>query len=96
MGLNADFTPKLKVHGNRLDSKRLTTLYKLVDQSGELLKWGITSQQNPLRRYTKKFLEGKRLIPVKQGTRRDMAREERALVASQPGTMNKEPWRGKG
>jgi RHS repeat-associated protein len=41
------------VHGNSLDSQRQTYVYQLVDQTtNEVLKYGITSEPNPVDRYT--------------------------------------------
>lgn len=42
---------QVAIHGNSLASPRLTTLYRLNDSNGDLLKWGITSRTNPLLRY---------------------------------------------
>ena len=43
-------------HGNSLDSQRQTFLYQLTDiYTGEVLKYGITSQPVPERRYTSDF-----------------------------------------
>jgi hypothetical protein len=40
------------VHGNSLNSPRQTTLYQLVDPSGNIAKYGITSEPDPDDRYT--------------------------------------------
>jgi hypothetical protein len=84
-----------RVHGNSLNSKKLTTLYYLVDEAGRLLKWGVTS--NPARRYSKKFLRelGAELMPVMKGNRRRMVELERSIVSQfprEPWTLNREPW----
>jgi hypothetical protein len=43
-------------HGNSLDSQRQTYVYQLTDQTtGELLKYGITSEPNPTSRYPLSF-----------------------------------------
>jgi hypothetical protein len=44
-------------HGNSLDSTRKTTLYELLDEDGNHLRYGITSEPNPLDRYTRSFME---------------------------------------
>ena len=43
-------------HGNSLDSQRQTYVYQLTDQTtGEILKYGITSEPNPTTRYSQSF-----------------------------------------
>ena len=44
-----DTADQVALHGNSLASPLLTTLYRLNDANGDLLKWGITSAKNPLR-----------------------------------------------
>jgi RHS repeat-associated protein len=45
------------LHGNSLLSQRLTYVYQLTDvDTGDVLKYGITSNPNPLRRYTTQFM----------------------------------------
>ncbi|WP_035919665.1 polymorphic toxin-type HINT domain-containing protein, partial [Knoellia sinensis] len=87
-----------RIHGNSLDSPRLTTLYRLEDQNGDLLKWGITGKENPERRYTQLFMEDKRMIPIATGSRREMAEAERLFVEYWRGPLNRERWpvRGRG
>jgi hypothetical protein len=84
------------IHGNSLDSPRPTTLYRLDDADGNLLKWGITSRTNPQSRYTQMFLRDRNLVPIATGTRRDMARIERWMVQYHRGPLNREPWAGGG
>ncbi|MEU4446911.1 DNRLRE domain-containing protein [Actinosynnema sp. NPDC050801] len=82
-------------HGNSLGSNRLTYLYELVDDAtGQRLKWGITSEANPLNRYTKKELQGISMVVRKSGTRARMAALERALVQRYPGPRNHESYAG--
>ena len=46
------------VHGNSLDSQRQTYVYQLTDRTtGDILKYGITSQPNPQARYPAAFYE---------------------------------------
>ena len=61
-----------KVHGNSLDSPRTTVLYELVADQGNHLKYGITSQTNPLNRYTREFMLDKRMRIIATGTGREM------------------------
>jgi RHS repeat-associated protein len=82
-------------HGNSLLSKRLTTLYVLLNKTTqELLKWGISS--NPTKRYTQKFLDSinARMVPLLQGSRRSMAQIERSATMQMPGWLNNESWAG--
>ena len=55
-------TTVVKVHGNSLKSQRPTWGYKLYSTDGTFLKNGITSQIIPEKRYTKSFMEDKRMI----------------------------------
>ncbi len=82
------------IHGNSLSSPKPTTLYRLDDADGNLLKWGITSRTNPQSRYAQTFLRDKNLVPVATGTRREMARMERWMVEHHRGPLNREPWAG--
>jgi len=54
------------VHGNSLQSTRPTWGYKLYSNDGTFLKNGITSQPNPLNRYTKSFMSDKYMVPFEQ------------------------------
>jgi hypothetical protein len=83
-------------HGNSLASAKPTWLYVVLDKASlNVLKWGITSQANPRRRYTEKFLVDKILVPLLQGTRSRMAQLERSLTQQSPGPLNFESWAGK-
>lgn len=57
-------TTVVKVHGNSLKSQRPTWGYKLYSTDGTFLKNGITSQIIPEKRYTKSFMEDKRMEPI--------------------------------
>jgi RHS repeat-associated protein len=82
-------------HGNSLNSTRPTVLYQIRDRAtGEHLKWGITSEANPLSRYTRKQLQGKVMDIIARGTRKDMAAHERYLTERWPGPLNRESWAG--
>ena len=83
-------------HGNSLASPRTTTLYRLDDAQGNLLKWGITSRTNPRARYPGWFLRNKQFTPIATGSRRDMARIERWMVEHHRGPLNRERWAGGG
>ena len=70
-------------------------MYKLESSDGKYLKTGITSQANIEKRYTKGFLQDKKMTPLAQGSRAEMLKKERAIVEKNPGPLNKEPWAGK-
>ena len=54
------------VHGNSLKSLKPTWGYKLYDKSGKFLKNGITNKAIPTKRYTRAFMEDKKMIPYRQ------------------------------
>ena len=90
-------------HGNSDDNPNCTTLYRLnyLDKDYTFSKWGVTSNSNPLTRYSSTEL-GNRVMTViaigKYGTgnRATMKQLERLLVESHPGPDNNEAWAGKG
>ncbi|TDQ11578.1 RHS repeat domain-containing protein [Pedobacter metabolipauper] len=82
------------VHGNSKESLLETTLYRLETYLGEYLKMGVTSKAVPEKRYSKKFMEGKRMVPVDRGVRINMLLKERKIVEVDPGPLNFEPWAG--
>ena len=90
-------------HGNSDDNPNCTTLYRLnyLDKDYTFSKWGVTSNSNPLTRYSSTEL-GNRVMTViaigKYGTgnRTTMKQLERLLVESHPGPDNNEAWAGKG
>jgi hypothetical protein len=86
--------PASRIHGNSYSSPRLTHLYRLEEDSGRFLKWGMTS--NPAKRYTKSFMSGKTMRIVRSGPRRQIAALERRLVERSPGPLNRERWAGGG
>ncbi|MFF3290685.1 DNRLRE domain-containing protein [Streptomyces sp. NPDC003023] len=87
--------PASGTHGNSLNNPNPTTLYQLVDaKTGDHLKWGITSEANPMSRYTSKFMRGKRMDIIATGNRKDMTAHERFLTSRWPGPLNKESWAG--
>lgn len=55
---------KIAVHGNSLKSLRPTTGYKLYSSEGTFLKNGITSKLKPESRYSKAFMQGKRMEKI--------------------------------
>ena len=87
-------SPSSGLHGNSLASTRPTTLYQLTDDAGAHLKWGITSEANPMARYSAAELQGRFLNPIQVGSRADTAALERWFVERAPGPMNLEPWAG--
>ena len=80
-------------HGNSKNSPKPATLYRRVDKDGNHQKWGIS--QNPDTRYTKPQLGTDHLEIIETGPRDEILAKERALVESDPGPMNREPWAGK-
>ncbi|GMV89921.1 MAG: hypothetical protein AMXMBFR81_28520 [Chthonomonas sp.] len=69
-------------------------LYVLWDKVNErVLKWGVT--KNPKTRYTKRYLEDRNAILKEVGyskKRREMLDQERMIVETDDGPLNKEPW----
>jgi RHS repeat-associated protein len=84
-----------EVNANSKASTKLNTLYKLESTDGKYLKTGITSQSNIEKRYTKGFLQDKKMTPLAQGSRAEMLKKERDIVEKNPGPLNREPWAGK-
>jgi hypothetical protein len=82
-----------KPHGNRADD-RPATRYKKYDKDGNFRKHGVTQNEDPTKRYTKKQIDGGTVVPVERGPRRDMLKTERDLVETEPGPDNHEPWAG--
>jgi RHS repeat-associated protein len=73
------------IHGNSLNSTKKTTLYELVDaETGEHLKFGITSEANPLDRYSESFMKNKEMLILDEGTRREMHELEHSLIVNNP------------
>ncbi len=78
-------------HGNNLKSLKNTYLYQLVDKkTHEIFKHGITSQVNPAKRYTKKFMQDKWMVILDQGPRLQMRAKEAAKNFNIPGSLNRE------
>jgi len=85
-----------KINANSLDSPKETSIYDLKEiESGAHLKYGVTSQSPPERRYTKRFMSDKRMEVIDKGSRKEMAKLEREVVENNPGPLNKEKWAGK-
>ena len=61
------------IHGNSLKSQRPTWGYKLYSTDGTFLKNGITSQEIPQKRYTKVFMQDKRMDVIEQFSNRQAA-----------------------
>jgi hypothetical protein len=100
----------LPIGGNRADG-RLTWIYRIVDNLGNIIKHGITSHENPNHRYSKADMQ--RLLEDAQRTygsgstrvkldsdpqripRREALNIERQRVETNPGPANKERWAGR-
>ena len=100
--LNGQFAkkpgPKPKkdsTHGNSKNNSKCTSLYKLTNEDGSFSKWGITSEENPLSRYSSTELGTRKMTVVATGSRVQMLVLERLLVESHGGPENKESWKGK-
>jgi hypothetical protein len=90
IGLYGLATTILGVHGNSLDSPKPTWLYELVDRdTGQVMKYGITSNTNAQLRYTKKWYTTNNvdLSPVALGQRWHMYQLEHQL-----NVQNSSPW----
>jgi hypothetical protein len=88
----ANYEPGPSFHGNAKASPAQTYLYRLEDNDGSLLKWGITNSLKG--RYSQSFLADKNLVPMTSGSRSDMLNLERWIVERNPGPLNREPWAG--
>lgn len=84
--------PKDSGHGNVAGDQE-AVLYKRYDKDGNFEKHGVT--QDPDTRYSKKEIDGGRLVESERGPRRDMLKKERERVESDPGPLNREPWAGR-
>jgi RHS repeat-associated protein len=79
------------VHGNSLAYSGPTSVYRLYDESGNFLKWGISNEG--VTRYTKAFLQGGRVDEVFTGlTRYEAAAIERLMIELDPGPLNAQVW----
>jgi hypothetical protein len=87
---NAADTVSTDVHGNSLSSPRPTWDYELYDNDGNFLKNGITSQEKPENRYTKGYMEDKKMRNTKLHPNRRAARDvERRKNTVNPGPLNR-------
>ncbi|WP_373888632.1 RHS repeat-associated core domain-containing protein [Massilia genomosp. 1] len=77
-------------HGNRLDSPLCTTFYKLIFPDGSLSKWGVTGKSPASLRYYRKFLAGRRMVPIATGSRRAIHQLEREMIEIHGGPDNNE------
>ena len=84
--------PLSAINGNSLNSPKTAYLYKLTDEQGNFLKWGVTQNEVLASRYTKAFMADKRIFRVDSGSRRNMVELERSHVIEYPGPLNNEPW----
>ena len=83
--------PASGTHGNTAGDQP-ATLYERYDADGNFLKHGIS--QDPSKRYTQAELDGGYLVEIETGPRSEILKKERALVETNPGPLNKEPWAG--
>jgi hypothetical protein len=81
------------VHGNSAKSPYTAYLYRLEDQNGNLLKWGITQDLGS--RYPASYMSDKNISEFARGRRADMLLLERNLIETNPGPLNRERWRGR-
>lgn len=81
-------------HANKVD-ERPATLYEKYDKDGNFQKHGVTKNEDPTKRYTKKQIDGGEVRPVERGPRSEMLKKERERVETKPGPDNREPWAGK-
>ncbi|MDX1965266.1 MAG: polymorphic toxin-type HINT domain-containing protein, partial [Pirellulales bacterium] len=81
-------------HGNTADD-RPATRYKKYDKDGNFRKHGVTQHEDPSKRYSKAEIDGGRVDDVDRGPRKDMLKDERREVETNPGPDNHEPWAGK-
>jgi RHS repeat-associated protein len=84
-------TQQSSVHGNTAGNQPAER-YKKYDKKGKFLKHGVS--QNASKRYTKKQLNGGRVVVVERGPRSKMLRNERKAIETNPGPENHEPWAG--
>lgn len=89
----AETATETAVHGNSALSPARAYLYRLSTRGGDYLKTGIS--KNPGTRYTKTFMEDKKMVILQSGSRREMLNLERYIVERDPGPLNYEPWAGK-
>jgi len=80
-------------HGN-VAGDQPATLYALYDEKGNFLKWGVTHNEDPNRRYPGIIKRGGFAQPLARGPRRTILNWERDLSETRPGPLNKEPWSG--
>jgi len=79
------------VHGNTAGNQPAEK-YKKYDKNGKFLKHGVSQKAST--RYTKKQLNGGRVVVMERGPRSKLLRSERKLIERDPGPENHEPWAG--
>jgi RHS repeat-associated protein len=78
------------MHGNSLASPKPTWVYELFTKDGDFLKNGITSKENPEQRYTKEYMEDKKMKNNQLYPNRRAARNvERHKNTVNPGPLNR-------
>ena len=78
-----------KVHGNSLKSLKPTWGYKLYTKDGKFLKNGITSQSKAEKRYSKTYMEDKKMVKELYPNRKDAYNWEAKENKVNPGPLNK-------
>lgn len=86
---------KTAVHANSKASTLENTLYRLETTAGDNLKTGVTSKAIPEKRYTNAFMNDQVMKILNKGSRPEMLKQERSIVESNPGPLNRESWAGK-
>lgn len=80
---------KAVAHGNSLSSPAKTYFYKLFKNDGTFLKNGITSKLDPIKRYSKKFMEDKYMETEEFATRQAAYLKEYGENLINKGPLNK-------
>jgi uncharacterized protein RhaS with RHS repeats len=91
-----DGNPLTKVDRNGL-APSVHFLYVLLDEAGNVMKWGISSEKNLATRYVKRDLARDNLkleVVAWANSRTDILYQERLMVKRYPGKLNKERWAG--
>ena len=77
------------IHGNSLKSLKPTWFYKLYDESGNLLKNGITNKLDPAKRYAESFMENKQMVAELYANRAEAYMREYLENLIERGPLNK-------
>jgi hypothetical protein len=91
-GGSSDTQQASKPHGNTAGDQP-AELYEKYDAQGNLEKHGVSQDAN--KRYSKNEIGGGTIKVTDRGPRKEMLKQEREKVETNPGPKNKEPWAGK-